>query len=71
MGTPEEVTLALKEASDNFNTVVGKHNDNDLMAISDVLVSPLMQVVKCDATTNIHKLFGVVAADDDYTATTG
>ena len=42
MRTLEEVTLALKEASNLFTAVVGKPDDNDLSEISDSLISFLM-----------------------------
>ena len=71
MRTPEEVTLALKQASDLFTTAVGKPDDNYLSESFDSLISILLQVVKFDGTTNIHKLFGVVASDENYLATTG
>ena len=71
MPTPKEITLALKNASNLFTTVVGKPDDNDLSEITDSLISILLEVVKFDGTANIHKLFGVVATNKDYLATTG
>ena len=71
MRTPEEFTLVIKQASEIFTTVVGKPNDNNLLAIADSLIFILLQVVKFNGTANIHKLFGVVATDKDYLATTG
>ena len=65
MRTLEEVTLALKEASNIFSTVVVKPDDNDLSAIANSLIPILMQVVKFDGTANVHKLFGVVATNKD------
>ena len=70
MRTPEEVTLALKHASDIFTTVVSNPDNNDLPAITNRLISILMQVVKFDGTANVHNLFGVVATNKDYLATT-
>ena len=70
MRTLKEVTLALKQASDLFTVVFGKPDDNELLAISGILISILLQVVKLDGTINIHKLFGVVATDEEYLATT-
>ena len=71
MCTLEEVTLALKDVSDTFTTIVGKPDNNDMSAISDVLISTLMQVVKYNATNTVHKLFGVIASNEDYLETTG
>ena len=71
MRTPEEVTLALKQASGLFTTVVGNTNENDLPEIDDILISISLQVVKFDGTANIQKLFGVVGTDEDYLAKTG
>ena len=71
MRTPEEVTLVLKQASDLFTTVVGKPNDNNMSEIADSLIFISIQVVKFDGTDNIHKLFGVVATEKEYLATTG
>ena len=71
MHTLEEVTLELKHASDIFITVVSTPDDNELSTMDASLISILMQIVKFDATTNVHKLFGVVATDEDYLATTG
>ena len=70
MHTPEEVTLVLKKASDLFTTAVGKPDDNNLTAIADSLISILLLVLKFYGTANIHKLFGVVATDEDYLAKT-
>ena len=70
MGTPKEVTLALKQASDLFNTVVDKTDENDLSEIAYSLIYILVQVVKFDRIANIHKMFGIVATDKDYLATT-
>ena len=71
MCTPKEVTQALKQASDIFTTVVGKPDDNNLLAIADSLISILLAVFKLDGTTNIHNLFGVFATNEDYLATMG
>ena len=71
MCTPAEVTLTLKEAIDAFATVAGKPNDNKTSAISDVLISTLMMVVKYNGTNNVQKIYGVIATDKDYAATTG
>ena len=71
MRTSEEVTLALKETSNIFTGIVGKPDDNDMSAIANSLISILMQVVKFIGTANVHKLFGVIATDEDYLTTTG
>ena len=65
MHTTEEVTLALKQASDLSTTVFSKTDDNELSAIADSLISILLQVFKFDGTANIHKLFGIVATNED------
>ena len=71
MRNPEEVTLALKDVSDTFTTIVGKPDNNDLLAISNMIISSLVQVVKFDATNTGHELFGVIESDEDYLETTG
>ena len=71
MRTPKEFTLTLKQASNIFTNFVRKPDDNNLLAITDSLISNLLQAVKFDENTNIHKLFGVVSTDKDYIATTG
>ena len=71
MRIPEEVTLAFKEASDNFTTVVGKPDDNNLTGMLHVLISTLMHVVKYDTTATVNMIFGIVASDEDCLATTG
>ena len=42
MRTPEEVTLALNEASESFTTIFGKPDNNNLMAIANSFISILM-----------------------------
>ena len=64
--TLEEVTLSLKEASAAFTAIDGKPHDNNLAQTSDTLISCLMNILKYNAGTYTHSIWGIIAAEANY-----
>ena len=65
--TPEEVTLALKEATDAFPPLGARRpTDDDLVSIRESL-SPILMTIPYDAIDNLHNLWGVIAPTAAYT----
>ena len=66
MQTPKEVNIVLKEASAAFATVNIKFNDKNLAQTSDTLISCLMNILKYNAGTYTHSIWGIIAAEANY-----
>jgi len=65
MRTPEEVTLVLKEASENYAAFVHKPTDADITAMAETL-TPILMEIDYDPVGGTHNLWGVIAPANDY-----
>ena len=64
--TPEEVTAALKAASDAFPTITGRPADENIIKIVRIISAILRQVDDYDEVKAIHNLEGVVLTATSY-----
>jgi len=63
--TPEEITALFATAATTFQPIAGQPNDDDLMALRDVLY-PLLLDIPYDERPNGHNLIGIIEPTATY-----